>query len=192
MRIMINNLRFFQVVSATALVCFLVFFLGCSAGGGGSLAPGKEPGLCPLNCSNWMVGSNDPQFEIISPVEQMTLVCGQTDTETAVRLEWLAVEKYKVGDTEYQRPVPFLSFEIVAPGLSVLRDNGDGTLAVDSRVETPPEFLCSDACGVMVADIKPLCPTVPGQSSQIKVMVHSGPLFATKTVDITVQKEDNN
>ena len=165
------------------IICLLILWglSACSAGGPGSAKPGNETGLCPINCGKAIVGSNDSVFSIRPLFESVSIQCPSEDQTVPLRLQWIATEKYKEGDVENYRPVPYLSFEVVAPGLREIDSEGN----VDERVETASELRCSDACGVMTVDINPSCPGAT-KSRTVSILVHSGPLYPETNTEISI------
>lgn len=160
---------------------FLMMFMlvSCSGGGPGSAKPGNEPGLCPLNCSDAIIAGNDATFAIKPIFSQLNVTCSNGAPSAPIRLQWIVSEEKGAN----LRPVPFVSFNIVAPGLREI-EGGE----IVSKVETSSDLRCSDSCGVMTVDINPTCPAVGGERT-ISMMILSGALVSDPQVDISLTTE---
>lgn len=162
---------------------FAMLMASCSAGGPGSATPGNQTGQCSLNCSNAIIAGSDAAFSIVPIFETVDYICGESDVYAPIQVQWRVRQKFKVGENEEFRPVPFVSFNVSSAGLREVE--GD---QVVNKITTSEDLRCSDSCGVMTVDLNPTCPAV-GKSRKIALTAHSGSLFPENTVSITLSKE---
>ncbi len=184
-------LRFVWTLSMMNLV------LGCS------YKP-EDPGLCKLNCSSAIIGSNDVPLSLKLQSATNSVTCSAAAAGQVISdpffAQFLVAEAFDAGgDTPGQRPVPFISVEPIVNGLrSDLPEHNvnvdiNGNIFTPARYKgiiTPKDNWCSDTCGVVTIEIAAVCPPA-GSSSEISIQMHSGALYSD-IATFTTTTLDNN
>ncbi|HYX39024.1 MAG TPA: hypothetical protein VE954_38460 [Oligoflexus sp.] len=151
----------------------------------------EDPGLCKLNCSGAIIGSNDVplSMSLKSATTQVTCDAGAAGQviNDPFFAQFLISEAFEAGTAAPgQRPVPFISIEPIVNGLRSdlpehnpnVEINGDiFTPARYKGIITPKDNWCSDTCGVVTIEVAAVCPPA-GSSSDISIQMHSGALYS--------------
>ena len=160
--------------------------LGCAVE-----ADGERPGVCSLNCSKAIIGSNDSTYSIrpMNPISNISCEPNlgvKTNLDRPVLLQFMVTERYLINGQENFRPVPNLSFEPVITGELAQTYPPENVQVGDGGVLTPSRYIgittskydwCSDTCGVMAIEFLPVC-LPAGSTNNVDVFLHSGPLFS--------------
>jgi len=151
----------------------------------------EDPGLCKLNCSSAIIGSNDVPLSLTLKSSTNAVTCSANAAGQVINdpffAQFLVAEAFDVGgDVPGQRPVPFISVEPIVNGLRSdlpehnpnVEINGDiFTPARYKGIITPKDNWCSDTCGVITVEVAAVCPPA-GASSDISIQMHSGALYS--------------
>lgn len=156
--------------------------------GGCSFKP-EDPGLCRLSCSNAIIASSSPEYQIKLATAEPKIYCSQADAALSgpVMMQFVVSEVQKEGEFESRRPVPAISFEPIIQGAVATNVYNDENVSLDEDgnltpyrylgISTPKSNWCSDTCGVMTIEVVPVCPGI-GITSEVSVQMHSGALYS--------------
>jgi hypothetical protein len=164
----------------------------------------EDPGLCKLNCSSAIIGSNDVPLSMKLQSATNSVTCSAAAAGQVINdpffAQFLVAEAFDAGgDTPGQRPVPFISIEPIVNGLrSDLPEHNpnveiNGNIFTPARYKgiiTPKDNWCSDTCGVVTVEVAAVCPP-PGSSSEISIQMHSGALYSDIATFITTTLDEN-
>jgi hypothetical protein len=159
-------------------------------GAGCSYKP-EDPGLCKLNCSSAVIGSNDSPLSLTLQSATNSVTCGPSAAGQVISdpffAQFLVAEAFDSGTEKTgQRPVPFISVEPIVNGLrSDLPEHNpnveiNGNIFTPARYKgiiTPKDNWCSDTCGVVTIEVAAVCPPA-GSTSEISIQMHSGALYS--------------
>jgi hypothetical protein len=151
----------------------------------------EDPGLCKLNCTNAIIGSNDVPLSMTLQTSTSTVTCAAGAAGQVINdpffAQFLVAEAFDTGgDTPGQRPVPFISVEPIVNGLRSDLPEHNPNVEINGNVFTPARYKgiitpkdnwCSDTCGVVTVEVAAVCPPA-GSSSEVTIQMHSGALYS--------------
>ncbi len=151
----------------------------------------EDAGLCKLNCSKAIIGSNDPGMSIKLQSSTSNIICSAANANkdsVPIVAQFLVSEKVATNSGDGQRPVPNLSFDPIVNGARSTSERNvinagkiEGTDVYENiryiGIPTPSSNWCSDSCGVATIEVTPLCPP-SGKDSEVSIQLHTGPLYS--------------
>jgi hypothetical protein len=172
--------------------------------GAGCAYKPEDPGLCKLNCSSAVIGSNDLPLSMSLQSATNNVTCSAASAGQVISdpffAQFLVSEAFDAGvDQPGKRPVPFISVEPIVNGLrSDLPEHNpnveiNGNIFTPARYKgiiTPKDNWCSDTCGVVTIEVAAVCPP-PGSTSEISIQMHTGALYSDVATFTTTTLDDN-
>lgn len=151
----------------------------------------EDPGLCKLNCTDAIIGSNDVPLSMSLKSNTNAITCSAAAAGQVINdpffAQFLIAESFDSGaEIPGQRPVPFISVEPIVNGLrSDLPEHNpnveiNGNIFTPARYKgiiTPKDNWCSDSCGVVTLEVAAVCPPA-GSSSDVSIQMHTGALYS--------------
>jgi len=115
-------------------------------GAGCSYKP-EDPGLCKLNCSSAIIGTNDIPLSMTLQSTTNSVTCAAGSAGQVISdpffAQFLVAEAFDSGsDTPGQRPVPFISVEPIVNGLRSELPEHNPNVGFNGNVFSPARDKC--------------------------------------------------
>ncbi len=156
-----------------------ILWLNSCAGGA------EKEGQCKIECGSAKPASSDMRIRPLGDVAAFDAACTGSSIDMTVKF---IVEKpyVNIGKTgELNREEEFTPAEAISILPNVLGSvitNTNNTEITHQNVHTASDKLCSDKCGVVSLDVKPMC--ISGRTNIVTVQAVSGGVAGVVTLNV--------